>query len=58
MVIGETEDIMRSCFIRYLQKQRKGFMLDFDDLILFTVYLFRDTWMSYKMAASAGLHHG
>lgn len=40
-VIGETEDIMRSCFIRYLQKQRKGFMLDFDDLILFTVYLFQ-----------------
>lgn len=39
--IDENENIMRTCFIRYLQKQRKGFMLDFDDLILFTVYLFQ-----------------
>ena len=28
--IDENENIMRTCFIRYLQKQRKGFMLDFD----------------------------
>lgn len=27
-------------FIRYVQKQRKGFMLDFDDLMLFTMYIF------------------
>lgn len=39
--IDEDEDIMHTCYIRYLQKQRKGFMLDFDDLILFTVYLFQ-----------------
>lgn len=38
---GENGDIKHTCFIRYLQKQRKGFMLDFDDLILFTVYIFK-----------------
>ena len=26
-------------FLRYIQKQRKGFLLDFDDLMLFTIYI-------------------
>lgn len=35
-------DAQEECFVRYVQKQRKAFMLDFDDLILFTVYIFRN----------------
>ena len=34
-------DAQEKCFVRYVQKQRKAFMLDFDDLMLFTVYIFR-----------------
>lgn len=33
-------DAQEECFVRYVQKQRKAFMLDFDDLMLFTVYIF------------------
>ena len=28
------------CFIKYLEKQKKAFVLDFDDLMLYTLYLF------------------
>lgn len=36
-----TEDgIKQKCFIRYLQKQKKAFMLDFDDLMIFVLYIF------------------
>lgn len=32
--------LLQKCFLRYVQKQRKGFMLDFDDLMLFAMYIF------------------
>ena len=30
------------CFIKYLEKQRKSYVLDFDDLMLYTLYIFKN----------------
>lgn len=38
--VPEETPLMHKLFIRYVQKQRKGFLLDFDDLMLFTMYIF------------------
>ena len=38
--VNEEDDIRKKCFIRYVQKQRKAFMLDFDDLMVFALYIF------------------
>lgn len=38
--VNEEDDIRKKCFIRYVQKQRKAFMLDFDDLMIFALYIF------------------
>lgn len=38
--VSEEDDIREKCFIRYVQKQRKAFMLDFDDLMIFALYIF------------------
>lgn len=32
--------LLNKLFLRYIQKQRKGFLLDFDDLMMFTMYIF------------------
>lgn len=37
---GNANPINWKCFIKYLEKQKKSFVLDFDDLMLFTLYLF------------------
>ncbi len=39
--VSTDDNMQQKCFIRYVQKQRKAFMLDFDDLMLFTEYIFR-----------------
>lgn len=38
----DDNNVLEKCFVRYLQKQKKAFMLDFDDLILFTAYIFKN----------------
>lgn len=38
--VSAEDNIQRKCLIRYLQKQKKAFMLDFQDLIYFTSYIF------------------
>ena len=38
--LNEEMDLKQKCYIRYVQKQRKGFMLDFDDLMIFAMYIF------------------
>ncbi|MEG0467871.1 MAG: UvrD-helicase domain-containing protein [Mucinivorans sp.] len=36
------EDPIRwACFVKYLQKQKKGFFLDFDDLMHYAIYIFQ-----------------
>lgn len=39
--VPDDADLLMKCFLRYVQKQRKSFMLDFDDLMLFAMYIFR-----------------
>lgn len=37
---SDEKSIKQKCFIHYVRKQQKAFMLDFDDLIIFTLYIF------------------
>lgn len=48
----DSKELVWRCIMRYVQKQRKGFLLDFDDLINYCLYIFenfedvRQKWQS------------
>ena len=37
--IRQNDDLQWQCFVKYLQKQKKGFLLDFDDLMYYASYI-------------------
>lgn len=39
---GNANPLNWKCFIKYLENQKKSFVLDFDDLMLFALYLFKN----------------